>query len=178
MQNLGRLIPLFHRRWSVPLLAELERSGGAKFDSLAYSLGASPSAVRQTLDELISRGWVIPNPGYGHPLRPEYILTSGGHRLAPMCNRLDGMLRKLDLREVALRKWSMPALYVVGHGSRRFSEIGSALGSITDRALSLTLKDLYSAGVLIREVGATHPPVSLYQPTRTGQALIPILKDF
>ena len=28
------------------------------------------------------------NPGHGHPMRPEYLLTSSGEELAPWCRRL------------------------------------------------------------------------------------------
>ena len=96
-----RLAELFHRRWAVPILAELHRDRGAKFVTLAYRLSASQTAVRQTLDELIQRGFVRRNSGYGHPLRPEYLLTSRGDRLAPECTTLHDALKPLPPQTVA-----------------------------------------------------------------------------
>jgi DNA-binding HxlR family transcriptional regulator len=177
VQRLDRLISLFHRRWSVPTIAALARAEGDRFVPLVHKLGASPAAVRQTLDDLIDRGWVAPNPGYGHPLRPEYILTGRGQKLAPACLRLDSALSALDLRPVALRKWSMPVLYVVGDAPARFSDIAGRLDGITDRALSLTLRDLGSASVLARQVLDGRPPRSLYAATTMGQELVPILAE-
>jgi DNA-binding HxlR family transcriptional regulator len=177
LAHVQRLISLFHRRWSVPLIASLARDEGDRFVPLCHKLSASPASVRQTLDELIARGWVAPNPGYGHPLRPEYILTRRGQKLAPACVRLDAALGALDLRAVALRKWSMPVLYVVGDAPARFSDITRRLEGITDRALSLTLQDLHGASVLAREVLDGRPPRSMYAATEVGQELVPILAD-
>jgi DNA-binding HxlR family transcriptional regulator len=177
VQRIDRIISLFHRRWSVPTIAALARADGDRFVPLVHKLGASPAAVRQTLDDLIARGWVEPNPGYGHPLRPEYILTGRGQKLAPACLRLDSALATLDLRPIALRKWSMPVLYVVGDAPARFSDITRRLGGITDRALSLALQDLSSASVLARQVLDGRPPRSIYAATAIGQELVPILAE-
>ncbi|MCP6652244.1 hypothetical protein NL518_29540, partial [Klebsiella pneumoniae] len=67
---------LFHRRWMLPVLAELQRSRGCKFVTLVHRTGASRKAINDTIAALIRLGLVMHNPGYGHPLRPEYLLTT------------------------------------------------------------------------------------------------------
>jgi DNA-binding HxlR family transcriptional regulator len=174
MDRLERLVTLFRRRWSAPLLAELYCLDGAKFVTLVHRTGASGGAVRQTLDELIGRGWVAPNPGYGHPLRPEYILTSHGARVAPACAALRDAVDTLGVAGAALKRWSMPVLYVVGRTPCRFSQIGGTLDGITDRALALTLHDLAGARLVTRRPAPARSAVR-YEPTPAGVSLVPIL---
>ncbi|MFN0136118.1 MAG: winged helix-turn-helix transcriptional regulator [Phycisphaerae bacterium] len=173
--SIENLITLFHRRWAVPVLAELARRDGAKFVTLTHTLQASPAAVRQTLDSLIDLGWVMRNPGHGHPLRPEYILTPGGAAMGERCVRIDGRLRRLQIEAIALKKWSMPVLYVVSTGARRFTDIAAALGSATDRAVALSLKDLSSSDLVSRRVTPEFPPATAYLPTPRGGRLAELL---
>lgn len=175
MERTDRLRALFRRRWACPVLAELHRAEGAKFVTLVNRLGSNPGAMRQTLDELLELGWIQRNPGYGHPLRPEYLLTRGGERLAPACALLDAATAKLGVEEVAFRKWSMPVLYVIGEGPTHFAAIPRALTGVTDRAVSLTLKDLAHAAMIARTLVGGPPPGSVYRATRAGGLLLPIL---
>jgi DNA-binding HxlR family transcriptional regulator len=175
MDRIDRLVAVFRRRWTCPILAELHRVEGAKFVTLVNALASNPGAVRQTLDELIELGWVSRNPGYGHPLRPEYILTRSGERLAPVCTGLDRAFTALGVREVALRKWSMPVLYVIGEGPTRFTQIPRALDRVTDRAVSIALKDLSRTAIIARSLVGGPPPGSVYGATPTGGVLLPIL---
>ncbi len=175
MDRIDRLAALFHRRWACPVLAQLHCTKGAKFISLVHALGANAGAMRQAIDELIDLGWVRRNPGYGHPLRPEYILTRRGERLAPACERLDRALRSLEVHDIALRKWSMPALYVIGDGPTRFTQVAEALPGATDRAVSLSLKDLGGAGLIERRLLDGPPPGSVYGAAPPGARLLPIL---
>ncbi len=175
MDRLDRLMALFRRRWACPVMAELHSAQGAKFVSLVHALGANPGSIRQTLDELIDLGWIRRNPGFGHPLRPEYILTRRGERLAPTCARLDQAVRQTGAQEIALRKWSMPTLYVVGDGPTRFTEVTDALPSATDRAVSIALKDLSAATMIARHLVDGPPPGSIYGATTIGERFLPIL---
>jgi DNA-binding HxlR family transcriptional regulator len=163
------LADLFHRRWGIPVLAALHNQQGAKFATLVHATAASPTSIRQTLDHLIAHAWVIPNPGYGHPLRPEYILTPAGERLGPAAAELDRVLLDLDLRTVALRKWSMPTLASMAAAPRRFGELARAMPGITDRALSLTLSNLVAVPLAAR-LGPTGG-VPEYTPVRCGTLL-------
>jgi DNA-binding HxlR family transcriptional regulator len=163
------LIALFHHRWAAPILAELRRQKGARFAALAGILGVGRESLRRTLDALIDLGLVARNPGYGHPLRPEYVLTRRGTHVAARCARLLGALG--DKREVALRKWSLPVLIALRHADR-FSELRDELPGITPRALALALKDLQAAGLVERRVDEdAYPPTVVYAATHAARPL-------
>ena len=129
--SIKELIALCHHRWSAPVLAELGRTHGTRFVVLAKHLGVGRTSLRRTLDALVELGLVRRNPGYGHPLRPEYLLTSAGESVAARCERL---LAAVDgTRDVVLRKWSLPVLAALGQRAR-FSELRDALPGVTPRA--------------------------------------------
>jgi DNA-binding HxlR family transcriptional regulator len=156
-------------RWTLPILAQLTRTGGSRFVPLAAQLGLSRDALRQTLDALIDLGLVMPNPGYGHPTRPEYILTERGRHLAPASAHLVEYVRRRGLADVALKKWSLPTVALLT-GEHRYGELRRTTGA-TPRALTLALKDLVAAGVVERRVYDGFPPSSTYRLTARGRAL-------
>jgi DNA-binding HxlR family transcriptional regulator len=160
------LIALFHHRWSAPVLAELLRQKGSRFAALAGTLGVGSDSLRRTLDSLLTLGLVARNPGYGHPLRPEYVLTVEGRRIAQRCARL--LAASSD--DVLLRKWSLPVLAALRRPAR-FSELRAAVPSVTPRALTLALKDLQAAELVERRVEDAYPPRALYSPTAQGRRL-------
>ena len=163
------LIKLFHHRWSAPVLAELERQRGSRFVALSRMLGVGRDSLRRTLDSLIAQGLVERNPGYGHPLRPEYLLTDRGRDVARRCGTLLALLD--GNAELVLRKWSLPVLVVL-QGPMRFSEIRASLAGITGRALALALKDLQLAGLIERRVDdQSYPPSVVYEATVEGRRL-------
>jgi DNA-binding HxlR family transcriptional regulator len=125
-------VDLFHHRWAVPILAELHRHGGSRFVPLAKGLRISHESLRQTLAALIDAGLVLRNPGYGHPLLPEYVLTAAGRRIAPVCLELVETLQRLGFEDGGLKKWSIPVLLELGR-ERRFVELRDAL-AISPRA--------------------------------------------
>ena len=160
------LIELFHHRWSAPALALLGERGGARFVELQRRLEVGRESLHRALDALIETGLARRNEGYGHPLRPEYVLTAQGRRAAPTAT---GIIRAND-PDTLLRKWSVPVLAELGE-ERRFSELRIALTGVTPRALALALQDLEAAGYLRREVRATRPPSSVYRPTARGRSI-------
>lgn len=158
------LVTIFHHRWAAPVLAELERSRGTRFVFLARSLGIANESLRRTLDALTELGLVRRNPGYGHPLRPEYLLTPHGRQAARVCARVLASADDVP----ALRKWAVPVLAALD-GGRRFSELRIQLPRVTARSLALTLKDLQRADLVDRQVVEGYPPTTLYQPTPAGR---------
>ncbi|MHC4472054.1 MAG: winged helix-turn-helix transcriptional regulator [Planctomycetota bacterium] len=170
-----RLVGLFHRRWAAPVLRELFRSGGAKLVTLVHRLGVSRSALMPTLRDLQAAGRVVRNPGYGHPLRPEYVLRPEATGLASACAKLLAVLEEADLVELGLRKWSMPILCALEDGARRFSEIRNALPGLGDRALTLALRSLGRAGIVDREVVDLRPPSSVYRATPATAPILLVL---
>lgn len=184
--SLKNICALVHRRWCLPTLAELHRAdvsstggsgaGGAKFVTLCHRLDANQGAVRQSLDHLIELGLVRRNPGHGHPLRPEYILTRKGAKLAPCCARVDDVLAAMQLREVCLRRWSLPSLAVVGELSpARFTDIAERLEGVTDRALALSLRGLADSELVARLVADATPVRIEYALGPAGARVSPLL---
>jgi DNA-binding HxlR family transcriptional regulator len=153
----------------VPIIAELQRSAGSRFVPLVNRLGLSRESLRQTLAALIADGLVMRNPGYGHPLRPEYLLTERGRRIAPACRELLDALTRLEFEDGGLKKWSIPVLLALAH-ERRFAELRDAL-SISPRALTLALKELADAGLVERRVHTGFPPSTSYRATPRGRRL-------
>jgi len=160
---MSTLVALFHNRWSVPILAELHRQRGSRFATLARMLGMNRESLRRTLAALIESGLVGRNPGYGHPLRPEYVLTTRGDRIAARSRPLVDLLRARGLEEVGLKKWSMPVVYALSSEPLRFSELRDRLEGISPRALALALKELESAGIVERRVTDDYPPATSYR---------------
>jgi DNA-binding HxlR family transcriptional regulator len=166
------LIALFHHRWSAPVLAELLRQKGSRFVTLGNTLGVGRESLKRTLESLVALGLVARNPGYGHPLRPEYVLTPRGRPVATRCTKLLDALN--GATDVALRKWTLPVLAALRRPSR-FSELRAGLPTITGRALALALKDLQAAGLVERRIEDAYPPTAVYVPTPAARRLQRIL---
>lgn len=171
MRALSGIAALFHHRWSAPILAELHRREGERYAYLAHRFGISRETLSQTLSYLIRKGWVKRNPGYGHPLRPEYLLTARGERLGDICAGLDDLLSQQSIAELGLRKWTMPIMHALAEISQpaRFSQILLSLKSLTPRALSESLKRMEEAGWIVREVTNDFPPSTRYAVTAAGR---------
>jgi DNA-binding HxlR family transcriptional regulator len=167
------------RRWCLPILAAMhEREGGARFVVLANLLDANQAAVRASLDRLVGLRLVTPNPGYGHPLRPEYVLTPAGERAGAWASRLRQAVAQAGggAAESLRGRWSLPTLTGVGQlGSARFGELAHRLPSVTDRALSLTLKGLQAAELVRRRVESQGPVAVHYEPGPRAAPIVPIL---
>jgi DNA-binding HxlR family transcriptional regulator len=162
--SIQQLVEIFHHRWAAPVLAELSRTRGARFVLLARRLGIANESLRRALDALIQLGLVQRNPGYGHPLRPEYLLTRTGTRAGRVCARLLAAAPQA----AKLRKWSIPTVAALRE-ERRFSELRTALPGVSPRALALALKDLQAAGFVEREVLPGYPPSTMYRVTASGR---------
>jgi DNA-binding HxlR family transcriptional regulator len=166
---MSSIADLSGHRWTLPILAHLHATSGSRFVPLANELGLSRDALRETLAALIAAGLVMRNPGYGHPLRPEYVLTDRGRRIAPICSALLSASREAGVERVALRKWSLPILEALST-ERRYGELRRAVGA-TPRALTLALKELVSAGLVERSVHDGFPPSTTYRITPRSRRL-------
>lgn len=167
--NLARV---FHYRWALPLLAELHAGQGAKQVTLLHRLDIGRSTLKRTLDALIELGLVLPNPGHGHPMRPELILSPTGKLLGPASQSLMRALQRAQLVEIALRKWSMPVVHTLAVQARRYGELQRELPSSNPRALTRTLKDLCQAQLIERSILSDYPPVALYTASSRRPAII------
>jgi DNA-binding HxlR family transcriptional regulator len=69
-------------------------------------------------------------------------------------------------------KWTVLVVTVLGAGPKRFNEIRRALGSISQRMLTLTLRALERDGLVVRTVFPTVPPKVEYELTKLGHSLL------
>jgi DNA-binding HxlR family transcriptional regulator len=69
-------------------------------------------------------------------------------------------------------KWTILVVSELGNGPRRFNEIRRALGSISQRMLTLTLRGLERDGLVTRTVFPTIPPRVDYELTKLGRSLL------
>ncbi len=60
---------------------------------------------------------------------------------------------------------------------KRYNELRKALSMVTERTISLQLKELEADGLISRTVHTTKPPLKVeYELTEFGRTLIPLLK--
>jgi DNA-binding HxlR family transcriptional regulator len=69
-------------------------------------------------------------------------------------------------------KWTVLVVTVLGDGRKRFSEVRRALGSISQRMLTLTLRGLERDGLVTRTVFPSVPPRVEYELTKLGRSLL------
>jgi DNA-binding HxlR family transcriptional regulator len=165
------LAALGQHRWMVPLLAELLRSNGARFAELRHRLGLPRDSLVRTIDAAIEAGWAMRNPGYGHPLRPEIVLTPAGQGLAGVALQVAQALAEQGLGPAALSRWSLPLVQAMAGGQERFNELARSLPGASPRALSQALQRLVANDLVGRSVEAGYPPTSRYRLTERGMAL-------
>src|ERR1700761_6387192 len=69
-------------------------------------------------------------------------------------------------------KWTVLVVGTLGDGPKRFNELRRALGSISQRMLTLTLRALERDGLVTRTVFPIVPPRVEYELTRLGRSLL------
>ena len=69
-------------------------------------------------------------------------------------------------------KWTVLVVSNLGDGPKRFNELRRALGSISQRMLTLTLRGLERDGLATRTVFPTIPPRVDYELTKLGRSLL------
>ena len=69
-------------------------------------------------------------------------------------------------------KWTVLVVTTLGDGPKRFNELRRALGSISQRMLTLTLRGLERDGLVTRTVFPTVPPRVDYELTDLGRSLL------
>jgi DNA-binding HxlR family transcriptional regulator len=75
-------------------------------------------------------------------------------------------------------KWKTVVLWYLKNEKRRFTEINKLIPQMTERMLSITLKQLEEDGLILREVYTTKPPLKVeYSLTDFGKTLIPVLNS-
>ena len=84
---------------------------------------------------------------------------------SPVCQTISGLLQRIG------DKWSVLVVETLGHGSLRFNELRRAIPSVSQRMLTLTLRNLERDGLVNRTVTPTIPPRVDYELTELGRSL-------
>src|ERR1700752_1666259 len=90
----------------------------------------------------------------------------GNLHVSEDCRRVSEVLARIG------DKWTILVVNELGPGPRRFNEIRRALGSISQRMLTLTLRNLERDGLVTRTVFPTIPPKVEYALTPLGRSLL------
>ena len=160
-------VKLTSRAWSIPILACMHEGVAGRQAPLLMATGASRTAFAQSMNHLISLGFLERNPGYGHPLRPEFRLTSHGVAAAAIAGEIQRISENRN-QDLLRRSWTLPVLILI-HRPLHFNQIKRSLPTITDRALSQSLKSMELVNWASRSVDLSkRPPGSLYQAINEG----------
>ena len=100
----------------------------------------------------------------------ERTATAPGHtRVSDIhshdCRAVSGILQRIG------DKWSVLIISRLGEGPRRFNEIKRMIGGISQRMLTLTLRNLERDGLVSRTVTPSIPPRVDYELTVLGHSL-------
>jgi DNA-binding HxlR family transcriptional regulator len=75
-------------------------------------------------------------------------------------------------------KWSsLIVLHLGEYGMMRFNGISAAIGDISQKMLTVTLRNLEADGLVSRKAFAEIPPRVEYTLTPLGESLVPLLKQ-
>ncbi|MGL4632508.1 MAG: winged helix-turn-helix transcriptional regulator [Leadbetterella sp.] len=75
-------------------------------------------------------------------------------------------------------KWKTVVLWYLKNDKKRFAEINKLIPQMTERMLSITLKQLEEDGLVLREVYTTKPPLKVeYSLTEFGRSCLPMLNE-
>lgn len=78
--------------------------------------------------------------------------------------------------DVAGGKWKPLIVHYLMNGTKRFGELRRLIGTVTQRSLTLQLRELELNGIVTREVFAEVPPRVEYSLTEFGKTLAPVLE--
>ncbi|WP_241299668.1 winged helix-turn-helix transcriptional regulator [Burkholderia stabilis] len=78
--------------------------------------------------------------------------------------------------DVAGGKWKPLVVHYLMSGTKRFGELRRLIGTVTQRSLTLQLRELESDGIVTRTVFAEVPPRVEYTLTEFGRTLAPVLE--
>lgn len=74
-------------------------------------------------------------------------------------------------------KWKMSVIWHLLDSDKRFKELHEDISEITQKTLTVKLKDLESKNIISREVFPVVPPKVVYSLTPIGEKLRPVLES-
>jgi len=84
---------------------------------------------------------------------------------SPVCRTISTLLSRIG------DKWTVLVVQTLSDGPRRFNELRREIPSVSQRMLTLTLRNLERDGLVSRTVTPTIPPRVDYELTDLGQSL-------
>ena len=84
---------------------------------------------------------------------------------SPICRTISTLLSRIG------DKWTVLVVQTLGDGSRRFNELRREIPSVSQRMLTLTLRNLERDGLVSRAVTPSIPPRVDYELTELGRSL-------
>ena len=85
---------------------------------------------------------------------------------SPVCRTISTLLSRIG------DKWTVLVVATLGDGPRRFNELRREIPSVSQRMLTLTLRNLERDGLVNRTVTPTIPPRVDYELTALGHSLL------
>ncbi len=82
-----------------------------------------------------------------------------------------------DVQRLIGGKWCFVVLWHLRGGTRRFAELERAIGDVSAKALTESLRHLEREGLVTRTAFPTIPPRVEYALTPLGRTLVPILES-
>lgn len=73
-------------------------------------------------------------------------------------------------------KWKPVILYCIKEGANRFGMLQRAMPAISKQMLTSQLRELETAGLIVRKVYAEVPPKVEYSISKNGETLFPVLE--
>ena len=99
-----------------------------------------------------------------NPIKANYPVSTPAN-----CNAVSTTL------DISGGKWKILILYHLCEGTQRFNELRRLLPDITQRMLTLQLRELEEDGIVHREVYPQVPPKVEYSLTEFGRTLMPVI---
>ena len=84
---------------------------------------------------------------------------------SPICRTISTLLSRIG------DKWTVLVVQTLGGGSKRFNELRREIPSVSQRMLTLTLRNLERDGLVSRKVTPSIPPRVDYELTELGRSL-------
>lgn len=84
---------------------------------------------------------------------------------SPACRTISTLLSRIG------DKWTVLVVQTLGGGSKRFNELRREIPSVSQRMLTLTLRNLERDGLVNRSVTPSIPPRVDYELTELGRSL-------
>ena len=93
-------------------------------------------------------------------MKPDFTDETG------TCEIISGMLSRIG------DKWTVLVVSYLGEGPMRFNQMRRSIGNISQKMLTLTLRNLERDGLVSRTVTPTRPPSVEYALTELGRELL------